>query len=87
MLEDLLDRKTNDVFRYVHIGDLQRATFALGAVESIKEMLRLLEHNAEVNARLDQIERDKVDRKQPGRVPVIRGRKLIEQMKKESVNE
>lgn len=87
MLEDLRDRKTGDVFRYVRLGDMQRATFALGAVDGIDEMLRTLDFVNDANERVEQAQRVRSERKPVKSVRVLRAKEVRASLNKETVND
>lgn len=87
ILQELRDRKANDVFRYVRLGDMPRAMVAVGAVDGIDEMLRTLDFMNDANVRIEQAQRERSERKPVARARVLRAKEVLADQKKESGHE
>lgn len=87
MLNDLRERKANDVRRYLHLGDFNRAMLALGAEEGISLVMQEVKFRQEADERIQQLREQKAVRKAPRRITgVLRAHDVKSIVKKEAMN-
>ena len=86
VLAVMRERKAGDVFRYVRFGELNKAQLALGAVDSIDEILRYFDLAEEAETRAASLGESPSGRKLPQRVPVLRSHEYSKTKNKESKN-